>query len=501
MNTNALLMKNIKLTFVASLFVMVVSFGAPSQDSYASMQLFELAMSDSLSQDCFDKSRLFMEQGNSDSAIYYMSKCCEQDPTNVKLLYDRAYYVAAFKDSEQALPLYRHAIRLTDSVSSSDTSVIANLYQQYAAVLLGMDCFDSSYFYYQKAIGLLSNYSSDSKKYELSLCYNSLAFWYMRQKYFSPAKQYFLKALQIQEEEYESTKDEIVADGNVASTCMNLAMLYGLEENYDSAFLLIDRSIRLRENVKNSKNLHGSYYNKAELLKETGRYEEAIAYYRKAMRLRESQYEKGHDALNQIYTAFGIAKAQMGEMDSAVFYTSKAIESLEIQHEHNKNDLVDCYLNLSRMYVQQSEFAQAMASLQTAIGIEESDDKTQRVNVLFLLYNTLSGVYYYAEDYDGALGFVPKLLELAEGSDSNTITVYSNAGRLLANKGDFELALSNLLLAETIYEQSQELDQYDGIVDLYDLIAEVYKALDQSAKVREYQMKAFHAVLNTSKTH
>lgn len=494
-------MKDIKPTLITCLFVLSVAFGVQSQESYASTQAIELTLSDTLSHDCADKYRFFIEHQNSDSAIYYMSKCCEQDPTNVKLLYDRAYYVAAFKGSEQALPLYRHAIRLTDSVSSSDTSVIANLYQQYAAVLLGLDSFDSSYFYYQKAIGLLSNYSSDSKKYELSLCYNSLAFWYMRQKYFSPAKQYFLKALQIQEEEYESTKDEIVPDGNVASTCMNLAMLYGLEENYDSAFLLIDRSIRLRENVKNSKNLHGSYYNKAELLKETGRYEEAIAYYRKAMKLRENQYEKGHDALNQVYTSLGIAKAQMGEMDSAVFYTSKAIESLEIHHEHNENDLVDCYLNLSRMYLKQGEFAQSKARLQAAIGIEESVKESERADVLFLLYNTLSGVYYFEEDYDGALEFVPKLLELAEGNDSNIITVYTNAGRLLANKGDFDLALSNLLHAETIYEQSKEIDQYDGIVDLYDLIAEIYKVLDQSAKVREYQMKAFHAVLNPSKTH
>lgn len=492
-------MKNIRTAFITCLFVLSIAFGVQSQESYASTQTIELTMSDTLSHDCADKYHFFMEQRNSDSAIYYMSKCCEQDPTNVKLLYDRAYYVAAFKGSEQALPLYRHAIRLTDSVSSSDTIVIANLYHQYAAVLLGMDNFDSSYFYYQKAIGLLSDYSSDSKKYELSLCYNSLAFWYMRQKDFSPAKQYFLKALQIQEEEYESTKDEIVADGNVASTCMNLAMLYGLEENFDSAFLLIDRSIQLRESVKNSKNLHGSYYNKAELLKETGRYEEAIAYYRKAMKLRERQYEKGHDAMNQIYTAFGIAKAQMGEMDSAAFYTSKAIESLEIHHEHNIYDLVDCYLNLSRMYLQQGEFAQSKASLQTAIGIEESVKESERTYVLFLLYNTLSGVYYFAEDYDGALEFVPKLLELAEGNDSDIITVYTNAGRLLANKGDFESALSNLLHAETIYEQSQDLDQFDNIVDLYDLMADVYKAMGQSSKAREYQMKAFHAVLNPSK--
>lgn len=494
-------MKEIKRNLIICLFVLAIACGAQSQESHASIQPVKFAMIDTLSQDCFDKSRLFMEQGNSDSAIFYMSKCCEQDPTNVKLLTDEAYFVHSIKGAERAIPFYRHAIRVLDSVGCNDTTDIAGLYHYYAGVLLEMDEMDSSYFYYQKAIGLLSNHTGDPECLALSPHYNGLALWYMCQKDYVQAKCYYLKTLRIQEKEYEKDKDDAFADAYLASTCMNLGMLLCLDENVDSAFLLIDRSIQLRECVPNSQNLHGSYYNKGELLKKMGRYEEAIVYYLKAMKLRESQYEKGHDALNQVYTSLGIAKAQIGEMDSAVFYTLNAIESLEVHHERNKNDLVDCYLNLSRMYVQQSEFAQAMANLQTAIGIEESDKETKRVDVLFLLYNTLSGVYYYAEDYDGALEFVPKLLELAVGSDSNTITVYSNAGRLLANKGDFESALSNLLLAETIYEQSQELDQYDSIVDLYDLIAEVYKALNQSAKVREYQMKAFHALLNTSKTH
>lgn len=492
-------MKDIKRTLIACLFVLAVACGAQCQESHDSVQSLELAMSDTLSHDCVDKYRLFMEQQNSDSAIYYMSICCEQDPTNIKLLTERAYYVQTFKGSEQALPLIQHAIQLTDSIGCKDTVEIANLYQQYAAALLGMENFDSSYFYYQRAIGLLSDYTGDTKKYELSLCYNGLASWYICQKDYPHAKEYFLKVLQIQEEEYKRTKEDMVADGNVASTYMNLAMLCGLEENMDSAFLLIDRSIQLRESVQNSKNLHGSYYNKGELLKIMGRYEEAIIYYLKAKELRENQYEKGHDALNQVYTSLGIVKAQIGEMDSAVFYTSKAIESLEVHLERSKHDLVDCYLNLSRMYLQQGEFAQSKASLQTAIGIEESDKESERADMLFLLYNALSGVYYYEEDYDGAMRFVPKLLELAEGSDSNTIAVYVNAGRLLAIMGDFESALSNLLHAETIYEQSQELDQYENIVDLYDLIADVYKAMGQSVKVREYQMKAFHAVLNSSK--
>jgi tetratricopeptide (TPR) repeat protein len=159
-------------------------------------------------------------------------------------------------------------------------------------------------------------------------------------------------------------------------------------------------------------NNYSMYHNLANVLRETGKVDEAIAHYSKALEINPN-HARAHNNL-------GIALTQKGRLDDAIYHHSQAIKI--------NPDSVESYHNLGLILARQRRFDDAIVYLSKALELDpESADVHTGMGTVLLLQGKLE---------DASVHFA-KALEL----NPNHAEAHNHYGVVLARQGRLDDAI------------------------------------------------------------
>lgn len=314
----------------------------------------------------------------------------------------------------------------------------------------------------------------------------------------------FLKKGQIFEEirEYEKAlecyKEVLRIDPENSTVNNSIGEMYDILDDFDKALEYYNKQLEIEESA---------YYfgNRGLLYARNKKYEEAEKDYRCAIEL-EPENPYPYNSLAYLYE-------RREELEKAIPYYKKAIEA-----DTNRNDMkfykniIACYVKLDEnelaieyydkaiedfkdedeLYYKKAKLLKNMKlykeSIETYIkGIEiHKQYEETKVKILEDFHDEISGVYKLMEEYETAIEWSKKVLEI----NPDTKYGYENMGRIYEDLKDYETAIK-------YYKLQVNVDKEKGIN--YLLIAGAYKELGKMEEAKINYLTAlakFHKIKN-----
>ncbi len=240
------------------------------------------------------------------------------------------------------------------------------------------------------------------------------------------------------------------------------------------------------------------YYYLGWIKKDQGKYTEAIAYYRKSLKIKQKTLPENHPSLATSYGNIGLAYDNMGEYSKALSYYEKALEILQKTLPANHPNLATSYNNIGLVYDNMGEYSKALSYYEKALEIRQ---KTLPANhpLLATSYACLGLVYDKMDEYSKPLSSQEKVLEILQKSlpanHPNLAPSYNNIGAVYYNMGEYSKALSYYektleIRQKTLPANHPELaNSYNNIGAVYDNMGEYSKALSYYEKSLEIRQK------------
>lgn len=312
----------------------------------------------------------------------------------------------------------------------------------------------------------------------------------------------FLKKGQIFEElrEYEKAlecyKEVLALDPENRTINNSIGEMYDALDDYDNALDYYNKQIEIER---------GAYYylNRGLLYARNGKFDEAEDDYRCAIELEpENPYA---------YNSLGYLYERKNEADKSIPYYKKAIEAdVDKRDLRFYRNIIACYKKLDEnelaleyydkaiedysdddeLYYRKAKLLKKMKLYKEAIetylkGIEvHKQQEETKINILEDFYDEISSAYKSMEEYDRAIEWSKKALEINPDSKY----AYENMGRIYDDLKDYETAIK-------YYKLQVGVDKEKGIN--YLLIAAAYKELGNKEKAKLNYLTAlskFHKV-------
>lgn len=171
------------------------------------------------------------------------------------------------------------------------------------------------------------------------------------------------------------------------------------------------------------------------------------------------------------------------EFPLAIVYLKKAI----YESENHKKRLTYAYLKISNSYYSIGDYP---TSLQYALTNLKNQTKNRTSFYIFDLYNNTGVSYTALKEYNKALTYLNKALNISIDSLDKVIVLH-NIGEVYSKLGEYEIALEKFLQSESIIKK---LGREQAI--LYINIGDTYLKLNKYDKANEYFEKALKSSLN-----
>jgi tetratricopeptide (TPR) repeat protein len=214
-----------------------------------------------------------------------------------------------------------------------------------------------------------------------------------------------------------------------------IGSIYMWIEKYDQARKYYLESMRLNF-LLGKKGSNGVFYNNLGIIAyKTGRIEEAIAYYTKAI-----AWGKRFDTKSLICSAslnLGEQYCDIKRMDSAEIFIRQGLA-----YSENIRDSIAAYSDLGKLYADEHQFKQAEIFF---IKTEELGKRTGIEPVLKDTYKSMADMYVLQGDYKRAYGYTEQYHKLQDSSVNNTVSRKMNDMQAMydVEKKDKEIQLLN----------------------------------------------------------
>lgn len=224
-----------------------------------------------------------------------------------------------------------------------------------------------------------------------------------------------------------------------------------------------------------------SYYNAGMEALESEKYENAAAYFEKAIQLKDDKAD--------YYINYAAALTMLGKYDEAIVQYDKAVPDVEssITDKNKKRAL----RGKGVIFYKQGEFAKAEELFKEALTMDTEKDLNEDISCY------LADTYMQQEKYDQALAVVDRLLE-----NEKEAYVYAIRAKISVAKGDIEAATKDyeeaiklekedytyyILKYEMLKEAGKEDEANKSLEDALQLEAKSAKEKYQKAKVMCFQ--------------
>ncbi|OFX27292.1 MAG: hypothetical protein A2033_01280 [Bacteroidetes bacterium GWA2_31_9] len=264
---------------------------------------------------------------------------------------------------------------------------------------------------------------------------------------------------------------------------------------YSRALELSDKAIKLSEINADTEKVKTLKLLKSNSLRyigianaDKGRYDIALEYYNKSLRLKSELNDK--KGMASCYNSIGIVNRYQGNYEIAIEYYLK---SLKINEELDKLDpklidgkkgMANCYNNIGIVYADQKIFDKSIEYYLKALNINEELVKqnpnfTESKKEMSKCYNNIGIVHSNKREFDTAIEFYLKALKINEELADKTESTrsYNNIGNVYANQKLYENAIENYLKALKIME---ELGDKNSSAVVYANIAAIHIVMADS---------------------
>ena len=375
------------------------------------------------------------------------------------LAYDKALKCVRLLETEKSL----------GKAVADKTSAVA--YNLAGSAAQKMHAYGEARQYYEKALGIQENpYAENPSAYadDLATIYNNLGVLHDNLKEYGKAREYHEKDLEILEKLYAENPSANAPD--LAVTYNNLGVLHHNLKEYGKAREYYEKALGIQEDLyaKNpsayADDLAAIYNNLGLLHQKLNEYDKAREYHENALEIREKLYAENPSAnapdLAFTYNDFGLLHQKLNEYDKAREYYEKALEIQEKLYEENPSAyapyLAATYNNLGALHEDLNEYDEARKYYEKALEIREKlyeENPSAYAPGLALTYNNLGVLHDNLKEYGKAREYHEKDLKIQEDLAAKNPSAHAPGLALTYNNLGF---------------LHQELNEYDKAREYYE---------------------------------
>ncbi len=260
---------------------------------------------------------------------------------------------------------------------------------------------------------------------------------------------------------------------------------------YNDALHYYERSLRLSQEQfgEESKETSISYYNIGVVYSQKGDYTKALENLFKSLAVENNLVND--DSKSSVLYCIGRVYDKQSDYSNALeyFYKSLAIIEKNLVKDANVDVLTDRYvdiiINIGEVYYNQGNYPKALElKLKSLAIIEKEFDNDTSVDKYFRFgidnfYHDIGIVYFAQGDYGEALDYYFKALRIREKTNMDSYQLahsYKNIGLVYYNQGDYQKAFKYLLKSSAIIAEFEAFFLKDDSI-LFDLFEYFFKSL------------------------
>lgn len=270
------------------------------------------------------------------------------------------------------------------------------------------------------------------------------------------------------------------------------AFFYQYVGDYDKTLSCNERALRLVKSQSVDAAL--CYHNIGTILHKRNDYQQALAFYQKAIEIVNDLPEELHGHLVANYNNIGAVYKEQGDVEKALEYTQKALSVLNKMQQKETSDYANCYVNIGSAYYEKADFPKALTYFEKALTIYQMNYGEHNTDVA-LVYNNIGNVYMNTEDCLKALQTYQKSLDIRlailDKYHPEVANSYNNIGLAHFYQKEFEEAMGYHQKALDIRQQLYE-DHHVDVAMSNSNISWCYAMLERYQDALPYCMKALN---------
>lgn len=303
-----------------------------------------------------------------------------------------------------------------------------------ATINLKEDDYNSAITNFEKSLYL---FIKTNDKENIVKCYIQTGKIYIKEKFYKGS----LNQFQFAEDQL---KDINLEDTNIYKELYsNISYCYRKLNQNEKALEYAERIKKLEGRI-DTKEETDIYVLKAHNFLETGKYEDAKEYYKKALNI--LHIEDNKTELANVYLTLCKVYLSLNDMDSFLEYSNKAYQ---MKREDEDECTINCIFNMVKAYIELKDFENAIRYIKIALSI------SIKIQNKLLEYKSLkyySTIYLKGGDYDTSIEYINKCIELVSTMDDKKVLadLYIELGKIYGNTS-----------------KEKELEYYQKGVDIY----------------------------------
>jgi len=220
--------------------------------------------------------------------------------------------------------------------------------------------------------------------------------------------------------------------------------------------------VLLKKSTKKDEKAH-LYHMFGMIKNEQGKYEEAVEFYEKSIKINKKILSSSHLDLAASYSGIGFAYRNMKKKDysRALSCYEDALLIYKMNFSPNHANLATCYNNIGFVYEGMKKYSTALTYYQKALEIYENTLPSNHPN-LATSYNNIGGVHESLGNYSEALSCHEKVLEIYQNTlppnHPDLACPYGQIGMVSSKIGDHSRAVEYCERALKILEHSLPSD-------------------------------------------
>ncbi|CAF2040865.1 unnamed protein product [Rotaria magnacalcarata] len=223
------------------------------------------------------------------------------------------------------------------------------------------------------------------------------------------------------EELYNELLNGASTDSDIAYIYHQLGVMNYHQGKYQEAIKFYEKSLKVNEQIlsPNDPDLASMYNNIGGVYNDMGKYSKALEYYEKANKIFEISLPPTHPWLASSYNNIGLVYNSMGEYSKALEYYEKSLEIREISLPPTHPDWATSYNNIGLVYNSMGEYSKALEYYEKSNKIFEISLPPTHPD-LAISYWSIGDIYSKTDEYSKALSYLEKALGILRMSLPST---------------------------------------------------------------------------------